>query len=275
MRSKYAYLIAALSVSFLLGACSDQTKETQTEEDQPAQTQGNQAEKASDVHWSYKEGETGPDQWGKLDASYAACMNGSEQSPVNIEFSQVKTSERSGNIETHYAPGSFSVVHNGHTIQVNAEGTDNRMTVEESEYNLVQLHFHTPSEHQFNGRHLDMELHLVHQNANGELAVLGVMIREGKENENLASVWEKLPKEETENGISVKELDLHTLLPENQASFYYNGSLTTPPCTEEVKWIVLEQPIEMSKEQIQAFQQIFPDNHRPVQSLNEREIMKN
>ena len=103
-----------------------------------------------------------------------------------------------------------------------------------------------------------MELHLVHQDINGKLAVLGVMIQEGKENENLASVWGDLPKEETENEIPINEpINLQNLLPEDQSSFHYNGSLTTPPCTEEVKWIVFKQPIEMSKEQIQAFQEIF------------------
>lgn len=274
MRTNYAYPLLALSLSFILGACSDQEKETQTEDDQPDKTQESQATKPSDAHWSYKEGETGPEQWGELDSSYSACMNGSEQSPVNIEFSQVKTSEKSGNIEIHYTPAAFSLVNNGHTVQANAAGSGNRMIFEGKEYNLAQFHFHTPSEHQFNGHHLDMELHLVHQDANGELAVLGVMIQEGKENENLASVWDRLPKEETEKEVSVEELDLQPLLPKDQASFYYNGSLTTPPCTEEVKWIVFEQPIEMSKEQIQEFQQIFPDNHRPVQSLNEREIIK-
>ncbi|WP_235867351.1 carbonic anhydrase family protein [Priestia abyssalis] len=141
---------------------------------------------------------------------------------------------------------------------------------------MNENHIKEKALHQFNGEQYDMELHLVHQDANGKLAVLGVMIQEGKENEKLASVWDLLPKEETEKDISVKEpVDLQALLPEDQTSFHYNGSLTTPPCTEEVKWIVFEQPIEMSKEQIQAFQRIFPDNHRPVQPLNEREIIKN
>jgi carbonic anhydrase len=180
------------------------------------------------------------------------------------------------NIQIQYKPTPFSLVNNGHTVQANASTPANSIVVEGKEYKLAQFHFHTPSEHQFNGEHYDMELHLVHQDANGKLAVLGVMIQEGKQNEKLASVWEALPQEETENDVSVDEpVDLQALLPADQTSFHYNGSLTTPPCSEGVKWIVFEQPMEMSKEQIQAFQQIFPDNHRPVQPLNEREIIKN
>lgn len=156
-------------------------------------------------------------------------------------------------IEIQYEPTAFSIVNSGHTVQANAETQSNSIVVEGNEYKLVQFHFHTPSEHLFNSQQLDMELHLVHQDANGEIAVLGLMIQEGKENKKLVPVWDVIPKEETEKDISIKEpIDLQALLPSDQTSFYYTGSLTTPPCTEEVKWIVFEYPIEMSKEQIQA-----------------------
>lgn len=270
MKKKLVYPFLALSLSFLLGACSE-PKETAAPKEEPAE----EAYGAHTAHWSY-EGETGPEHWGELAPSYSACVNGSEQSPINIEFSQMKTSEKLESIQIQYKPTPFSLINNGHTVQANALTPTNRIVVEGTEYKLAQFHFHTPSEHQFNGQHYDMELHLVHQDANGKLAVLGVMIQEGKENEKLASIWEALPKEETEKDISVNEpVDLQALLPQNQTSFHYNGSLTTPPCTEEVKWIVFEQPMEMSKAQIQAFQQIFPDNHRPVQPLNERDVIKN
>lgn len=202
-------------------------------------------------------------------------MNGNEQSPINIEASKAVTSEDLGNIEIQYEPTHFSIVNNGHTIQANPKTQSNSIVVDDIEYKLAQFHFHTPSEHQFNGQNLDMELHLVHQNAKGELAVLGVMIQEGKENEALASIWDVLPETETEKDMDIQEpVDIQALLPSNQTTFFYNGSLTTPPCTEDVKWIVYEEPIEMSKEQIKAFQEIFPDNQRPVQSLNDREVFK-
>ena len=178
--------------------------------------------------------------------------------------------------QIYYESTSFTLVNNGHTIQANATTDSNLIVVDGSVYKLSQFHFHTPSEHQFNGQHYDMELHLVHNDKNGRLAVFGVMIQQGRENKILASIWGELPKEETEKVISEEYLiHLQALLPQNQKSFHYDGSLTTPPCTEQVKWMVFEQPIEMSKEQIQAFQHIFSDNHRPIQPLNEREIIKN
>ena len=226
------------------------------------------------AYWSYT-GEEGPESWGHLDESYAACVNGSEQSPINIEASQVKADGGMEDVDTQYEPTTFSVMNNGHTIQANTVSENNKMILGEAEYRLVQFHFHTPSEHQFNGQPYAMELHLVHQNENSQLAVLGLMIQEGKKNENLQAVWDMLPKEKTEQDLPIGEpINLEALLPEADSFFHYDGSLTTPPCTEDVKWVVFEQPIEMSKEQIEAFQQIFPANHRPVQPLNEREIIQ-
>jgi len=287
MKKKLVYLFLVVSLSFLLGACSEQAPETavlkeektnDVKEDQSTAMKGNEAEETHITHaaqWSYN-GDTGPEHWGKLDNANLACVNGSEQSPINIEFSQVKANKKLEGIQIQYEPATFSLLNNGHTVQANAATESNSIVIEGNEYKLSQFHFHTPSEHQYNGQNYDMELHLVHKDANGKLAVLGLMIKEGRENGNLASVWEVLPKEETKNEISVKEpIDLQDLLPHDQTSFHYNGSLTTPPCTEEVKWIIFEQPIEMSKIQIQAFQEISPDNHRPVQPINKREIIRN
>ncbi|KXH79948.1 carbonic anhydrase [Sporosarcina sp. HYO08] len=276
MKKKIGYPFLALSLSILLGACSQQTSETTEEKVEVSLTE--ESEKAAStitpaLEWSYGE-ETGPEHWGVLDSEYSACVKGNEQSPINIEFAQVKTGEKLDNVEIQYSPTNFSIAHNGHAIQANPKTSSNTIVVEGKEFTLAQFHFHTPSEHQFNGQNLDMELHLVHQDAEGNLAVLGLMIQDGKENEALASVWGVLPESETEKDVDMNEpIDLQALLPANQTSFHYNGSLTTPPCAEEVKWIVFEEPIEMSTEQIQAYQQIFPDNHRPVQPLNEREII--
>ncbi|MCF6410773.1 carbonic anhydrase [Pseudalkalibacillus salsuginis] len=268
MRKKFVYSFLAVFLIFSLGACSEKTKEApDTNKSESKETHSKQT-----AHWSY-EGETGPEHWGELDQANATCVDGSEQSPINIEFSQVITDKKTENIQIQYEPTPFTLVNNGHTVQANAKTESNSILVEGNKYKLAQFHFHTPSEHQFNGQHYDMELHLVHKDANGKIAVLGVMIQEGEKSEKLASIWDVLPKEETREGIPVKEpIDLQGILPQDQRSFHYNGSLTTPPCTEEVKWVIFEEPIEMSKEQIQAFQQIFPDNHRPVQSSNDREI---
>jgi carbonic anhydrase len=268
----YPFLVASLSL--LLGACSEQkTETTAPEKEEVAHViEKEETDDTSTAEWSYEE-EIGPEHWGELDSSYSACVNGNEQSPINIESSQVKTSEKVENIVIQYKPTDFSLAHTGHTVQANPASLSNSIVVDDNEYILAQFHFHTPSEHQINSQYLDMELHLVHQDANGKLAVLGLMIQEGKENEALASIWDDLPKSETEEDIDIKEpVDLQALLPSDQTSYHYNGSLTTPPCAEEVRWIVFDEPIEMSKEQIQAYQEIFPENQRPVQPLNEREI---
>ena len=225
--------------------------------------------------WSYEES-TGPEYWGELASSNRACAKGSEQSPINIVSSQVKEEKRSSGKQIKYEPATFTLLNNGHTIQANATTENNSIVVEGKEYKLSEFHFHTPSEHQLNGQNYDLEIHFVHKDKSGKLAVLGVMIQEGRKNKALATVWDRLPNETNEKAASEKyQIHLQALLPQNQTSFHYDGSLTTPPCTEEVKWIVFEQPIEMSKEQIKAFQQIFTDNHRPIQPLNEREISKN
>ena len=271
---KLGYLFMASFLTLALTACAEKTA-VNTE---PKETKVNEAENAGSTEqkeWSYED-YTGPEYWGELSSENLVCVNGDEQSPINLEFSQVKVDKMLTENQINYEPTHFTLVNNGHTVQANAITESNSMIVEGNEYKLLQFHFHTPSEHQFNGQSYEMELHLVHSDKNGNLAVLGLMIQEGKENEILASVWGGLPAEETEEGNSEDYLiDLQALLPQNQMSFHYAGSLTTPPCTEEVKWIVFEQPIEMSKEQIQAFQRIFPDNHRPVQPLNDREVNKN
>ncbi|AWE06132.1 carbonic anhydrase [Lysinibacillus sp. 2017] len=253
---KHGYLFLAVCLNLALVACSEQVAST---------------EQSS---WSYDEF-NGPEYWGELTPENSACVNGREQSPINLEFSQVKADKKLKGMPIYYEPTTITLQNNGHTIQANATDEINSIVIEGNEYRLSQFHFHTPSEHQLNGQNYDMELHLVHKDNNGKLAVLGVMIQEGRENETLASIWAVLPKGKTKKIISKKYLiDLQALLPPNQIALHYDGSLTTPPCTEEVKWIVFEQPIEMSKEQVQAFQQIFSDNHRPVQPLNEREIIK-
>ena len=224
------------------------------------------------AHWTY-EGETGPEHWGDLNPDFAACTNGKEQSPINIETSQVIEDEKIADLVINYKPTEFSLSNNGHTIQGNPLTKDNSFIVDNKEYKLAQFHLHTPSEHQINGKNFDLEFHFVNENATNQLAVLGLMVKEGASNPFLEKAWNVIPSEETTEAVKLTEpIDLMSLLPKDTDSFQYNGSLTTPPCSEAVKWIVLEEPIEMSKEQIDKFRNIFPDNHRPVQSLNEREV---
>ena len=267
------HLICTAFLSAALVACSPQATKT-VEPNIEIVSQGEEHDLQA-ASWSYT-GDTGPESWGELDQKYASCVNGSEQSPINIEFSQGEIKEMAGSLEVLYEPASFSVTNNGHTIQVDNASENNKINLDGTDYRLIQFHFHTPSEHQFNGQQYPLELHLVHQNDNDQLAVLGVMIQEGVENESLRSIWAALPEQKTTNTNFINEnINLQDLLPKQPTLFYYDGSLTTPPCTEKVKWVLLEQPIEMSKEQIEVFQEIIPHNSRPVQPLNEREINKN
>lgn len=262
------WILAGLLIGVTLSGCQEQTSEQEQGQDQDQEEQEEQRE----TEWTY-ESDTGPEEWGSLDPSYQTCADGNEQSPVDIEFSEVTESSARENVELNYQPGKFNLSNDGHTLMVHAARPENVLSIEEDNYKLVQFHFHTPSEHQFNGEYYEMELHLVHENQQGELAVAGIMIQQGAENETLLPIWNKLPEKETESSIPVENLiDVQALLPEDADSFHYNGSLTTPPCSEQVKWMIYEEPITMSAEQIEQFQHIFGENHRPVQPLNDREI---
>ncbi|WP_149095474.1 carbonic anhydrase [Paenibacillus terrae] len=223
-------------------------------------------------HWSY-EGDQGPEHWGELEQDFAACGNGQEQSPVNIEHTHLEASHTQQPLQVHYTTAKASILNNGHTIQINTAGPGNTIVVDGTRYTLKQFHFHHPSEHQIDGKNAEMELHFVHQSDNGRTAVLGVLIQRGTENKAFNSIWSKLPKDTTSQDAALEEgINLASLLPKDLHSVRYNGSLTTPPCTEHVNWTILEQPIKMSADQISRFATIFPDNHRPVQQLGAREL---
>lgn len=224
-------------------------------------------------HWSY-EGNTGPINWGGLNPAYRACSNGLKQSPINIDFSKVKVLKDSAKpLSILYQPTPVDVLNTGNTIQAHLTNDQNRLNLNGNQYTLQQFHFHTPSEHKLNGKHQEMELHLVHQDENGKIAVLGILITEGSKHKTLDEIWKVLPAQKTKDAIAINQpLQLNDLLPKNQTFFLYEGSLTTPPCTENVHWVVFKESIEMSKSQIEAFQKIFPDNHRPIQPINDRDI---
>ncbi|WCM61685.1 carbonic anhydrase [Paenibacillus polymyxa] len=223
-------------------------------------------------HWSY-EGDQGPEHWGELEKDFVACGNGHEQSPVNIEHTHLEASQTQHPLQVHYTNTKASILNNGHTVQINVADASNNIMLDGTKFTLKQFHFHHPSEHQIDGKNAEMELHFVHQSDNGSTAVLGVLIQSGKENKAFNRIWSKLPKDNSQEAAALdEEINLAALLPKDLHSVRYNGSLTTPPCTEHVNWTVLEQPIEMSADQINQFAAIFPDNHRPVQQLGTREL---
>ena len=223
-----------------------------------------------DVHWAY-EGENGPQNWGKLKPEFNACAMGKRQSPINIEESATLRGPAEP-LGFSYTASGGSVVNNGHTIQVDLQG-DNTLTVRGSVYKLVQFHFHTPSEEQVNYRNYAMVAHLVHKNNEGQLAVVAVLLDAGVANTLINTVWTYMPLD-TQDRVRLPAgiIDMNELLPQNQRYYQFIGSLTTPPCTEGVLWMVLKTPTQLSREQIRLFQQLFPNNARPVQAVNGRAV---
>ncbi|MBV8171772.1 MAG: carbonic anhydrase family protein [Candidatus Eremiobacteraeota bacterium] len=220
------------------------------------------------VHWGYS-GDAGPDHWGQLESDYATCASGTQQSPVNI-VGAVPTSI--GELEIDYRVTELKILNNGHTVQVNYD-TGSTLAVRGSAYQVQQFHFHTPSEHTVDGKHSAMELHIVHQDTGNNYAVLGVLMDEGAENKALRPVWSAMPFKETgEKTINGVWVNIADALPAARGYYEYEGSLTTPPCSQSVRWMVLTAPITVSTQQIATFKRAFPMNARPVQPLNSRTI---
>ena len=227
------------------------------------------SEKPSAGHeWSY-EGEHGPVHWGDVKSDYAMCKTGGNQSPIDITSSEAADLPP---IQFAYQPAQLKIINNGHTIQINyAEGSS--ISIDGKTYQLVQFHFHHPSEERIKGKGFDMVAHLVHKNAEGNLAVVAVLIKKGQANKFIETLWAHLPKEEgKEEAPANVRIDITSLLPAQRGYYTYTGSLTTPPCSEGVTWLVLKTPVEVSNAQIQKFAHIYKNNARPIQPLNNRVI---
>jgi carbonic anhydrase len=222
------------------------------------------------VGWSY-EGDTGPAHWAELKPEYALAKTGKRQSPIDI-VPAAATKRDGAPLALAYQPTSLEILNNGHTVEDDYHG-GGKLTIDGHEYALAQFHFHSPSEHTIAGRHSPMEMHLVHKDAAGKLAVVGVLIDEGAAHPELERLWKHMPATpgRTES-VPGEQVDATKLLPASLASYRYSGSLTTPPCSEEVAWFVLQTPIQASKSQIEAFRRVIRDNNRPTQPLNGRTV---
>lgn len=219
-------------------------------------------------HWSYS-GPMGAAKWGKLSEQFATCGIGERQSPIDIRDA---INGDLTPITFAYKPIPLSIIDNGHTIQVNTAGAGN-ITVEGQEYELLQFHFHKPSEERINGKTYEMVVHMVHKAKDGRLAVVAVMLQTGKEHKLIRTLWSNLPLEQNKTVIkSDVEIDPSHLLPKKLAYFTFTGSLTTPPCSEGVLWLVLKSPTDLSKEQIADFGKMYNGNARPIQPRNGRVI---
>jgi carbonic anhydrase len=232
-------------------------------------TGGVPARAVGNVHdWTY-EGAEGPEHWGDLKTEYAVCKTGKEQSPIDIPD---VTATKLPAIHFEYKSTPLRIINNGHTIQVNV-APGSFITVGGERYELKQFHFHHPSEERIEGESYDMVIHLVHANSQGRLAVVGVLMKKGNANGALAEIWRRMPRTEgKEREIAGVQFNPADLLPHTTTYYTYAGSLTTPPCTEGVKWFVLKTPVEISVEQIDTFARIYPDNARPIQPINGRVV---
>lgn len=224
-----------------------------------------------DLEWSYS-GKTGPEYWGSLDPSYVQCAKGLKQSPINISTSKLVKSFDQDQIKFHYKPTNFKILNTGHTIEVVPGNQENILWVNNEQYILKQFHFHHLSEHELNHEKFPLEIHLVHQNSNGQIAVVGLFVKEGLQNNVLKNVFKNMPKMAGLEEMVINPINLTDLFPEEKSFFTYEGSLTTPPCTEGVRWFIFKEPIEMAETQISSFSELYPANYRPLQRINNREV---
>ncbi len=244
----------ALSVLVLIlifsSACSPQPTET------------------ASPHWTY-EGEEGPSHWAELDASYATCSAGKSQSPIDVLN---PPGQDLTNISFHYEPSALQIMNNGHRVQVNYD-PGSYIELDNTRYDLVQFHYHAPSEHTIDGESFPAELHIVHRSARSNLAVVGILLQEGTENIAYQPFIGNLPAEKTDPKDAGVDIDAIDLLPSVQTTFRYNGSLTTPPCTEGVSWLLMTNPVALSAQQLAALDSLFEGgNNRPVQPINDRAL---
>ncbi|MFM7014503.1 MAG: carbonic anhydrase [Actinomycetota bacterium] len=229
------------------------------------------AASAAGASWSYS-GDTGSNHWATIDpTNYATCADGTMQSPINLK-NAVPTPMK--NLKFDYTEGEAGIFNNGHTVEAEPLGAEeNTMTLGGDVYPFVQFHFHAPSEHQINGMHYPVEIHFVHKTEAGNIAVVGVFLKAGKDaNEGWSAFVDKMNDATADPEETTVDIDWESLLPKNRQTIRYNGSLTTPGCTEGVKWNVFTNPVIVSQEQINAFLEAYSGNNRPVQPLNGRKV---
>lgn len=268
---RYMKVTAMVLVSIVFTACSS----NEMEEESDMQSSESDHEHAgdndcSDVHWSHQAGSDGPENWKNLCGSFSDC-GGKVQSPVNIVTQNMSEGAELSAPQFNYGKSGVNIINNGHTVQFDVSG-DNTVTLNGKEYALLQFHYHALSEHTIDGKSYPIEVHFVHKHSDSDFAVLGIMYEEGEVNDFFTKHLGNFP---VEKGAfeSTDTIDVLSLFPENTSYYRYDGSLTTPPCSEVVNWYVLKTPITASKEQIETFSKILNGNFRPVQPLNDREIL--
>ena len=225
---------------------------------------------ADPAHWEY-EGGPGQRSWGALSADFTSCVDGSAQSPINVSNTIPMPLK---DIEFHYQAAQVEIVNNGHTVQASYGEDGGYINVDGTEYKLLQFHYHWPSEHTVAGKQFVMEMHLVHQSAQGNLAVVGVLMDRSAYNSGLEPVWDVMPATTGEVRNPEAPFNVESLLPEDRRTFRYPGSLTTPPCSQGVKWLLMTNSVEVSSSQVQVFKDVVGYNARYTQPLHGREVLE-
>jgi carbonic anhydrase len=225
-------------------------------------------EKPAGAHWSY-EGGSGPANWATLEEDFEKCQSGHEQSPVDLTEDHSVEAEKG--IAVDYEPVTAELVNNGHSVQANVSA-GSKIVIDGIAYDLKQFHFHLPSEHTEDGRSAAMELHFVHADKQGKLAVLGVLMDEKAGASAFGNLWKEFPAKEGGTAEITQPIDLTKFLPGSREQYRYTGSLTTPPCTEGVKWAILKDSVPVSPEQVAQYKKMFTKTNRPIQSLNDRKL---
>jgi carbonic anhydrase len=222
------------------------------------------------AHWGYS-GNERPENWGKLDHTYATCDTGVNQSPINLtDFLEADLPA----LKFSYSATASEILNNGHTIQANFS-TGSSVNIDGIDFNLLQCHFHSPSENTIDNKSFPMEGHCVHASANGELAVVAIMYEVDKENKAISDLWSQMPEKNGDKNTLTSQVNANQFMPVDKDYYRFNGSLTTPPCTEGVRWVVLKNSVSISQKQLDQFVHVMHHpNNRPVQPANARMITK-
>lgn len=223
---------------------------------------------ASAPHWGY-EGDIRPEKWSELSPEYAGCKIGKNQSPVDIEHTYSTSLEP---LDIHYSIAPQDMVNNGHTIQVTPANDSGYLQLANDRYALKQFHFHSPSENLIKGKSFPLEGHFVHSDKNGNLLVMAVMFEAGAQNKQIDLLLDSLAAVGASKHLN-EPVEVDALLPKQHGYYRFAGSLTTPPCSEGVTWIVLKTPVTVSETQIKRFESVLHHNNRPVQPLNGRLVV--
>lgn len=258
------HFIFSISTILFITACSSDPPISEESSAAPEAAPTEAAQRPTDSSaWGYT-GDKGPEQWSSLSPEFSLCGQGRSQSPINLVW---KKPQKGGpRVDYNYTESTATVENTGSTAKIKLSG-NNQMLINGQAYNLEMIDFHSPSEHQLSGTPLSLEIQMHHKSMNGDkVAVVSLFAIEGRENALLREVLGQL------QGGSGFQLNASKLLPPRKSFYHYMGSMTTPPCSEGVEWLIYNTPMELSREQIMAFRTLFPQNNRPVQPVNGRKI---